>query len=67
MQTVKHHRPKTSGAYFFIPCIFGLVVFFFGFTDVPRMRDAAFPLFCLFLVLLAIPVVVDPPKARRRH
>jgi hypothetical protein len=67
MQTLKHHTPKTSPAYFFIPYVFALVVFFFGFTDLPRMREEAFPLFCLFLVLLAVPVVVDAQKTRRHR
>lgn len=67
MQTLKQHAPKTSPTYFFIPYVFALVVFFFGFTDLPRMREQAFPLFCLFLVLLAIPGVVDAQKTRRRR
>jgi hypothetical protein len=59
MQTIKHHTPKNTAAHYLIPYVFALVVFFFGFTDLPRMRDEAFPLFCLFLLLLAIPVLVD--------
>lgn len=67
MQTLKHHHsPKTSAAHLFIPYIFALVVFFFGFTDLPRMREEAFPLFCLFIVLLFVPVVVDARRRRRR-
>jgi hypothetical protein len=65
--TVKYHAPKISRVYFLIPYIFGLVVFFFGFTDLPRMREEAFPLFCLFLVLVAIPAVVDAPTSGRRR
>lgn len=67
MQTLKHPTPKTSAAPLFIPYVFGLVVFFFGFTDLPRMREEAFPLFCLFLVLLFVPVVVDARRIRRRR
>ena len=65
MQTLKRHPSKPTAAHLFIPYIFGLVVFFFGFTDLPRMREEAFPLFCLFLVLLFIPVVVDGQRRRR--
>jgi hypothetical protein len=65
MQTIKHQPPKITAATFMIPYVFALVVFFFGFTDLPRMREEAFPMFCLFLVLLAIPVVVDSRKSRR--
>lgn len=66
MQTIKHHPPKATAAYFLIPYVFGLVVFFFGFTDLPRAREEAFPLFCLFLVLLAIPVALDARRSRPR-
>jgi len=66
MQTIKHQPPKVTAATFMIPYVFALVVFFFGFTDLPRVREEAFPLFCLFLVLLAVPVVVDAKKDGRR-
>lgn len=66
MQTLKHHTSKTTATHLFIPYVFGLVVFFFGFTDLPRMRDEAFPLFCLFLLLLAVPVVIDSRRSRSR-
>ncbi len=67
MPTLKHPAPATTATTWFIPYIFGLVVFFFGFTDLPRMREEAFPLFCLFLVLVAIPAVVDAHKGSRRR
>lgn len=69
MRTIKHPSPKISAAYFMIPYVFALFVFFFGFTDLPRLREEAFPLFCLLLVitLLAIPVVVGTRKNNQRH
>lgn len=65
MQTLKHHPSKPTAVHLFIPYVFGLVVFFFGFTDLPRMREEAFPLFCLFIVLLFVPVMVDAQGRRR--
>lgn len=67
MQTFKRQAPKATATSFFIPYVFGLVVFFFGFTDLPRMREEAFPLFCLFLVLAAVPAVVDAQRTNRRR
>ena len=60
MQTIKHPLPKISAVGYMIPGVFALFVFFFGFTDLPRLREEAFPLFGLLLaiVLLAIPVAI---------
>jgi uncharacterized membrane protein YkvI len=66
MQTLKQHSPKTTATHYLILYVFALVVVFFGFTDLPRMRDQAFPLFCLFIALLAIPVLVDAHRNRPR-
>jgi hypothetical protein len=66
VQTVKHRIPNPTAAHHFIPYGFALVVFFFGFTDLPRMREAAFPLFCLIILLLAVPVLVDFRRIRPR-
>ena len=67
MQTLKHHTSKSNVAYYLIPYVFALVVFFFGFTDLPRTREEAFPLFGLFLLLLAVPIFIDLRRGRRSH
>ena len=67
METLKHHAPKHSPGTLLIPYVFGLVVFFFGFTDLPRVQEEAFPLFCLLLVLLFVPVVINARRHRPRH
>ncbi len=38
--------------------VVGLVIFFFGFTDLIRVKEGASPLFWVFLFLLGIPVLI---------
>lgn len=59
-------EPQNTVATLFIPYVFGLVVFFFGFTDLPRRHEESFLLFCVFLALLAVPIVANA-RRKRRH
>lgn len=69
MQTIKHPLPKIPVAGYMIAGVFALFVFLFGFTDLPRLREEAFPLFGLLLtiVLLAIPVGMGAGKDNQRR
>jgi hypothetical protein len=59
MPTAKHRTPKTGLSSLLFVYVFGLVIFFFGFTDLPRMKEEAYPLFGAFLLLLGIPAFIQ--------
>lgn len=66
MRTLKHPTPGQSLAHQLIPYAFALVVFCLGFTDLSLDRDEAFPLFCLFILLLLVPKLTSS-RTRRPH
>ena len=66
MHPTRHPAPghKPAPPWPLIIYVVGLVVFFFGFTDLTRIGDASLPLFGGFLALLSLAVIIAVHRGR---
>lgn len=66
MPSARHPSPRHQSAppWPLIIYVVGLVVFFFGFTDLTRVSDTSLPLFGGFLALLSLAVIIAVHRGR---